>query len=232
MSVSTASPYEVEQYRLFSGTTVIPAHRLYQYIPSHFALTHRQSKHVVSRNPLHRVIQSESKSRHQKVRVMSPHDQSDRSAIPPAASDWKMVTLDLVNAKFDSRSVTDFIFDGLILPNEFQMGIIHRFIRSTNVVIDQVAEELSKVNNSNSINPNFDFKVSNHPSLWTFAKFYDDFTQLVRKKWLQSPTPATSQIASPPVHTTVPRNPQYSSPSTASTSFRESKAEPHPNRCK
>jgi hypothetical protein len=39
--------------------------------------------------------------------------------------------------------------------------------------------------------------------------------------------PATSQLATPPFHTTVPPNPQYSSPSTASSSSRESKAEPH-----
>lgn len=158
---------------------------------------------------------------------MPPQRQSDRSAIPPAASDWKKGTLDLVNAKFDSRSVTDFIFDRLMLPNELQMGIPRRFIRTANVVINRVAEELSKVNNSDLITSDFDIKVSDHPSLWTFAKFYDDFTQLVRKKPLQSTTPATSQLASPPVQTTVPQNPQYSSPSTASTSSRESKAEPH-----
>lgn len=37
----------------------------------------------------------------------------------------------------------------------------------------------------------------------------------------------TSQVVTPPLQSTVPRNPQYSSPSTASTSSRESKAEPH-----
>jgi hypothetical protein len=60
---------------------------------------------------------------------MPPQRQNDDSRIPPAASDWKKATLDLVNAKFDSRSVTDFIFDGLTLPNELQMGIAGCFIR-------------------------------------------------------------------------------------------------------
>jgi hypothetical protein len=56
---------------------------------------------------------------------MSSQKQSDNSAIPYAASKWKKETLDLLNATFDSRSVTDFTFDGLVLPDELQRSITH-----------------------------------------------------------------------------------------------------------
>jgi hypothetical protein len=91
------------------------------------------------------------------------------------------------------------------------------------IVIDQVGEELGKVNNSNSVTPEFEFKVSDHPSIWPFfAKFYDDFTQVLSR---DIPLTATSPIVTPPLQTTFPSNLQHSSPSTASTSSRESKAE-------
>jgi hypothetical protein len=66
--------------------------------------------------------------------------------------------------------------------------------------------------------------VSDHPLMWPFAKFYDDFLQVLRKNL---PPTAISQAVTPPLQTTVPSNPQYSSPSTASTSSRESKPELH-----
>jgi hypothetical protein len=67
--------------------------------------------------------------------------------------------------------------------------------------------------------------MSDHPSIWPFfAKFYDDFTQVLRKNL---PPTEISQTVTPPLQTTVPPNPQYSSPSTVSTSSRESKAELH-----
>jgi hypothetical protein len=84
--------------------------------------------------------------------------QTDGSRIPPAASDWKKGTLDLVNAKFDSRSVTDLIFAGLTLPTKLQMGIAACFIWGANVVINRVAEELSKVNYLNSITSRLRFQ--------------------------------------------------------------------------
>lgn len=62
---------------------------------------------------------------------MPPQKQNNDSAIPSAASEWKKETLDLLNAKFDSRYVTDFTFDGLVLPDELQMGMT-RFIKSAN----------------------------------------------------------------------------------------------------
>ena len=125
---TTRMPASAEQYHPDGGPTVIPAHRLCQYISPYFPLTYRQSKAVISRNPLHRVRLAESKSTHRKVKVMPPQNQNDDRRIPPAASNWKKGTLDLLNAKFDSRSLADFMFDGFIIPNELQIGIVcHSF---------------------------------------------------------------------------------------------------------
>lgn len=85
-------------------------------------------------------------------------------------------------------------------------------------------EELRKVNGSNTLTSDFRFDVADHPSLWPFAKFCNDITQVIRKE-LPPTTFQTVSTVTPPTQTTVPRDPQYSSPSTASTSSRESKAE-------
>jgi hypothetical protein len=67
--------------------------------------------------------------------------------------------------------------------------------------------------------------MADHPSIWPFfAKFYDDLTQVLRKNL---PPRTTSETVTPPLQTTVPPNPEHSSPSTESTSSRESKAEHH-----
>lgn len=93
-------------------------------------LTYRQSKPAVSRNPLVHVLQSDSiTSTARKIRVMSPQQDSDDSAIPTAASKWTKKTLNLLNAKYESRLISDLIFDQLELPDELQKGTT-RFIKS------------------------------------------------------------------------------------------------------
>jgi hypothetical protein len=151
---------------------------------------------------------------------MPPQERKNESAIPSAASDWRKETLDLLNAKYDPCSITDFTFNGVTVPTELQMGMADYFPGVLSLVVDQVTGELSEVNNSKSITPEFNFKVSDRP--FVFAKFYDDFTQIVRKNMAST---VTSQTATPILQTTIPQ--PYSSPSTASTSSRESKAEPH-----
>lgn len=56
---------------------------------------------------------------------MPPQEQADDSAIPTAASAWTKETLDLLNAKYESRMVTDFTFNGLVVPDDLQNGITH-----------------------------------------------------------------------------------------------------------
>jgi len=41
------------------------------------------------------------------------------SAIPYAASKWKKEALDLLNAKFEPRALSDFTFDGLVKYDSF-----------------------------------------------------------------------------------------------------------------
>lgn len=129
MPLSTSSSRTFEQYRTFGGITVSPAHRSYPHIPLSSVLTHRQSKPVAFSNPLHRVLQSDSASTPREVRAMSPQEKVDESAIPTAASQWTKETLDLLNAKYDSRSVTGFTFNGLVLPDELQEGMA-RFVKT------------------------------------------------------------------------------------------------------
>jgi hypothetical protein len=125
LSTSSSSSYKFEQYRTFGGITVAPSHRIYQSILLDSLLIYRQSKSVIPTNPLNCVQQSEHASTSQKVGVMSPHDQISDSEIPTAASKWTKETLDLLNAKYESRSFTDFKFNELTLPDELQNGIIH-----------------------------------------------------------------------------------------------------------
>jgi hypothetical protein len=100
-------------------------------------------------------------------------------------------------------------------------------------VIDEVAKNLEQINDSNEITSRFKFKVSLHPSMSQFKNFYIDFSQVLRKNLpLNTPT-MISQTVTPPLQTTIPPNPQYSSSSadstdsTNSTSSKESKPEHH-----
>jgi hypothetical protein len=60
---------------------------------------------------------------------MPLQEQINDPRTPTAASEWTKETLDSLNAKYDSRSVTDFAFNGLVLPDELQNGLA-RFIKS------------------------------------------------------------------------------------------------------
>ena len=59
---------------------------------------------------------------------MSSRQTDHDSAI---ANNWKKETLDLVNIEYDSRSVADFKFDALVLPDELQKSMT-RFIKNAN----------------------------------------------------------------------------------------------------
>ena len=93
-------------------------------------LTHRQSKPVASGNPVHCVLQTESTSTHRKVSAMPRQHGDGDSQIPTAASKWTKETLDLLNAKYDSESITDFKFDELVIPDDLKMSTT-RSINST-----------------------------------------------------------------------------------------------------
>lgn len=100
-------------------------------------------------------------------------------------------------------------------------------LRVLTLVIDQLAKEFEQINDSKEITSRFKFKVSHHPSMVPFQKFYMDFSQVLRKNIPPPPPSMTSQTVTPPLQTTIPPNPQYSSSSTASTSSKESKPEHH-----
>ena len=89
-------------------------------------------------------------------------------------------------------------------------------------VIDQVADELAKVNNSNKITADFKFDKLDHHSLMLFGKFYNHLNQTIRKESDSPTAPTTAQTATPPFQTVVPPNLRHFSPSTESTSSRES----------
>jgi hypothetical protein len=72
---------------------------------------------------------------------MSSQQTDYHSTIPTAASDWRKETLDLLNADYDSHSVTDFKFDTLTLPDELQESMI-RSIKSTKSSNQQSRHEL------------------------------------------------------------------------------------------
>ena len=88
-------------------------------------LIFRRSKPALSRNPLHRVLQSEfPHPPRRKVKVMSTEKADPNSPIPTAASRWRKETLDLLNAKYNIDSVTPFKFGELLkLPSELQKGM-------------------------------------------------------------------------------------------------------------
>jgi hypothetical protein len=111
-----------------------------------------------------------------------------------------------------------------------------------------VAEVLENVNNKNKITTDFDFDIFSHPSLFRFEKFYTSLNNTIRRDLpleipgpkTPSPTtspppptpvavnipsadkPDTEQATTPPLQTTNPVDPQYSSTSTSSN---ESKPE-------
>jgi hypothetical protein len=58
------------------------------------------------------------------MEVMSAEQDVEHSAIPTAASRWGKSALDCLNAKYDRHSVTDFAFNGLVLPPEVRASMI------------------------------------------------------------------------------------------------------------
>jgi hypothetical protein len=153
---------------------------------------------------------------------MATQQKEDESIIPTAASGWKKETLDLLNAKYDSESVTPFNFGELFsVPSELQKRLTLP-LSMLNRVIDQVAEELTKVNDSNEIIAGYDFDSRRHPLLALFSKFYDGLDQTIRK---ESPDPPKPQTDTPPVQITYPPNPNPGYHSPASSSLRESTEE-------
>lgn len=89
------------------------------------------------------------------------------------------------------------------------------------IAIDQVAGEILNVNDSNEIGPNFKFRRTDHPTIW-FTRFYDVLGQLLRKR---PSTSSSSQTDTPPIQTIIPPKVRHSSPSTESTTSRDSTAE-------
>lgn len=122
MSLTGSVSHRHEQHHTSGNITAIP-HRIHKYIHLRSALTHRQSKPVVSRNPLQRLLQSEFSSTPRKVRVMSLQQGDIHSPIPTAASRWKKETLDLLNANYVTTIITDFKFEGLGIPQELQISM-------------------------------------------------------------------------------------------------------------
>ena len=124
MSLTTSSPPKFEQYRTPSGITATPPHKVYRCSPLYPMLTPGRPKPALSRNPVQRVLQSESTSTPREVRIMPGECQAGGCAIPTAACRWKKETLDLLNATYDPDSVTPFKFGELAkLPSELQDGI-------------------------------------------------------------------------------------------------------------
>ena len=170
------------------------------------------------------------------------HQKPDQSSIPTGASDWKKNTLDALNAHYERRDVFDFNFDNSTIPSNLQEGRPSKLLIALNFCadIENLAREFERVNDSNTINPEFEFDADDHPTLVHFVPFYRQLSQIVSKKSAQNPPLATSSSEiTPPIRTTLPSarlqtpppraidpvNPQYSSTSTASTSSRESKPE-------
>lgn len=93
------------------------------------------------------------------------------------------------------------------------------------IVIDQVAEGLASVNNSNTITYDFKCDFSLGSSIIRFERFYTDLVKVLRKR---SGNMTDSETDTPPLPTTVPPHLRHTSPSiastisTASTSSRES----------
>ena len=85
------------------------------------------------------------------------------------------------------------------------------------IAVNLIADELAKVNNSNEITAKFQFKKIDHPSLLLFSKFFDDLVQTLTKE----------STLTPPGETTVPADLRHCSPSTESTTSRDSKGEPY-----
>jgi hypothetical protein len=86
-------------------------------------------------------------------------------------------------------------------------------LRILSSVVNHIADQIAKLNNSNHITCEFQFKPSEHPSLIYFDTFYELFLQVLTAKKLDTP----------PVLTTVPPPSQHSSPYAESTSTGVSK---------
>ena len=93
-------------------------------------------------------------------------------------------------------------------------------------VIDKMAKELGKINDSKQITPEFELNIDQHPLVWPFKRFYDNLNLVVRKTLPSDPLITT---INPPLHAAVSPNPRWSLSSTesAASSARESKPEHH-----
>ena len=128
------------------------------------------------------------------------------SQIPPEATQWRKETLSLLNARFDSQSVTDFTFSGLAIPDELQQRMADS-IRPLSIVIDRSAEAIANLNNSDPITDDFDF--DNHKELTVlmsrFLLFYRDLPVILLRD-----SPTTSHTHTPQGDITDPPDPQNS----------------------
>jgi hypothetical protein len=98
-------------------------------------------------------------------------------------------------------------------------------------VVDQVTEQLANVNNSNEITAKFRCKLAAGSSIVDFKKFYNDLTQVFRRKPGRDTDFETDSSHIPAV---FPLSLRHSSPdvtSPASTDSRESGPEHHTNSC-
>jgi hypothetical protein len=100
------------------------------------------------------------------------------------------------------------------------------YLTHLTVVVDNVADGLAKVNNSNRLTSQFRLERSKCETISAVSKFYDSLSQVL----LSKDVPPAS-IDTTPQQTTVPVNPQYSSTEistgTASTFDLKSKHEYH-----
>jgi hypothetical protein len=80
-------------------------------------------------------------------------------------------------------------------------------LRVLRIGVDEIAGELTNVNNSNPIQSGFDFVISEHQKLALFSKFYNDLDQTLRKEQVSQTSP-----------TAVPMNIRHQSPSEESVS--------------
>src|SRR5436853_7559982 len=120
MPLTITAPYHLEQYRAPGGIAAIPTYRTSRYFRSSDSLIHRRPKSTPSRNPLLRVLQSESPSIAPKERIMAPKQKKDNSPITTAASRWKQERLGLLNGTYSRHEITPIDYEGLRLPDERQ----------------------------------------------------------------------------------------------------------------
>lgn len=138
--------------------------------------------------------------------------QKPKSRIPTAASSWDEETLNLLNAKFlmnaetHEGKITEFpperpfgIDVQFKLPENAQKSTLHS-LTLLKVVIDQIAEELRKVNNGNTIHPRYEFDIDHHPSIQLFVHFYRQLDQSLlrveKRKLNQDPVSTSDRPSS------------------------------------